>query len=594
MIRSALITILVVLVHTLALTLGVREVLDYTLELNLLDQFWYRDFNGNLMVSLVCLGLTQSLYRTLVLSTVVIIIFQAVNAGKLVVLGTPISPDDFINAKNLFILWEGVLRWGVIALAIIPLVILIALTRWKRITTWLTISLLIACVPVGALYSAELKSALDRRFGNSVWNQPENFKRRGLGLHIVQETVRTISKVGKIPSSDDVSTVNIDLAYKLPQSTGQKKQRNVHMIVLESFFDPNSLGMDWVPENPLPDSFLELWDSTDRSTIMSPVFGGYTANAEFESLCGFPVTENAVFFEGWLRRKVPCLPRVLASLGYKTIASHPNVAGFWNRTHAYNLVGFDTYWSKSDFDTSDSVGNFVLDHSYYSQVFDKLDTEADRPVFNYMLTIHGHLPYPRNERYPDVVNAGKESYLLQGYLNHIYYKSRDLMDMLPRLRADDPDALIIIFGDHLPNLGKNYAVYTDIKKMMPDRKDFTGDMFEFLSSTPMIIIDGKRGPIKTGKMPLYRLPAKIMSLLGYSDVGMFNWSKNPANKNIRPLYGIHVYTEDQNAVTCRPDTLDVEDCKLTDSWLSDIKTLSADIFTGHQFSLKGRHLNAIQ
>lgn len=590
MFASFLKALLAVVLYTLVLTFILRFSLDATLELNLLDKYWHRDFFGNLVVSLFCLGITHSAIRAAILATVIIVLLQLSNALKLVVLGTPLSPDDFINVKNLFILWDGYLFWAVIAVAILPLLVLIVLTRWRRRLTWFTFALLAFCIPVGVLYSADLKSTLDRNFGNSVWNQPENFRKRGLGLHIVQEVARTLSKVGKTPSASAVNSVSIDLTYTQPElSTHQ--MRNVHMVVLESFFDPNSLGKEWVPEDPLPENFTELWDSTNRSTIMAPVFGGYTANAEFESLCGFPVTENAVFFEGWLRKKVPCLPEVLSSLGYESIASHPNVAGFWNRTLAYNLIGFDQYWSKAEFDTSDAVGNFVLDHSLYDQVFDKIDKldkvgkEKNSPVFNYMLTIHGHLPYPTNDNYPDMVDAGKESKLLQGYLNHVYYKSRDLMAMLDTLRSNDPEALIVIFGDHLPNLGKNYDVYTDIGKMMPDRDDFTGEMFRFLSSTPLIIIDGERGPLEMGSVPLYRLPSIILSLLNAPSRSIFDWTSNPDDKLIRPIYGMHFYIEDGEATECRPDNLDKGACDETNNWLDDIKTLSADIFTGKQFSL---------
>jgi len=590
MFASFLKALLVVVLYTLALTLVLRISLDTTLELNLLAKFWHRDFFGNLVVSLACLGITQSAIRAAVLATVIIVLLQLSNALKLVVLGTPLSPDDFINVKNLYILWDGYLLLAVIAASILPFLILIVLTRWRKRITWFTIALLAACIPVGVLYSADLKSTLDRNFGNSVWNQPENFRRRGLGLHIVQETVRTLSKVGKTPSAAAVENVNVDLTY-VEAEIPTNQMRNVHMVVLESFFDPNSLGKEWVPEDPLPADFTQLWNSTNRSTIMAPVFGGYTANAEFESLCGFPVTENAVFFEGWLRKRVPCLPQVMSSLGYESIASHPNVAGFWNRTLAYNLIGFDQYWSKTEFDTSDAVGNFVLDHSFYDQVFDKIDkfdktgNEKNAPVFNYMLTIHGHLPYPTNDNYPDMVNAGKESALLQGYLNHVYYKSRDLMAMLDTLRSNDPDSLIVIFGDHLPNLGKNYDVYTDVGKMMPDRDDFTGEMFRFLSSTPLIVIDGQRGPLEIGNLPLYRLPSLILSLLNSPSRSMFDWTSNPPEKLIRPIYGMHFYVEGDEAIDCRPDNLEKLACNETNNWLDDIKTLSADIFTGKQFSL---------
>ena len=221
--------------------------------------------------------------------------------------------------------------------------------------------------------------------------------------------MRTLAKVGRAPSEEEVAAALEGLSSPAPSTppdtlalagSAEAPPRNVHVIVLESFFDPLTLGPDWVPEDPFPPEFRALWAEAGESVTLSPVFGGYTANAEFELLCGFPVTENAVFFEGWLRRDVPCLPSVLREAGYRTVASHPNVAGFWNRTHAYRLTGFDEYLSKGSFDISDSVGGILLDHSYYEQVFEQLGPLDERPVFNYMLTYHGHLPYPRQRGLP--------------------------------------------------------------------------------------------------------------------------------------------------------------------------------------------------
>jgi phosphoglycerol transferase MdoB-like AlkP superfamily enzyme len=572
-------------VATLILTLALRFVLDQLFELHLENRYWYRDYIGNLVVSLICFALTASSWRAMLLSGIIITGFQLSNAGKLVVLGTPISPDDFINMRNLFLLWKGWLLWAMVATLALPVLVFIWFVRWRHLTTWLSLGMVTGVVMYGFFYSAEVRSSLDKQFGNSVWNQPENYKRRGLALHIAQESVRTLAKVKQIPVQADIDAL-MPPPVLSPTLIQAADRRNVHMIVLESFFDPNSLGKEWVPEDPLPANFTALWDATGRSTALSPVFGGYTANAEFEALCGFPVTENAVFFEGWLRRDAPCLPDMLRQNGYRAVTSHPNVAGFWNRTHAYRLTGFDTYWSKSEFDTSDAVGNFVLDHSYYDQVFDKLQEVGDAPVFNYMLTLHGHLPYPTNERYPDRVSTGKESGLLQGYLNHIYYKSRDLMALLDKLRQDDPTALIVAFGDHLPFLGPNYDVYTDIGKMMPDRENFTPDMFEFLSSTPLIVIDGERGPLQLGQLPLYRLPSLIMELLGSDSGGIADWTLNPAEKVIRPIYGMHFYLQHGKSFTCRPEDIALPECVESEAWMDRVKVLSADIFSGKQFSLR--------
>jgi len=55
-------------------------------------------------------------------------------------------------------------------------------------------------------------------------------------------------------------------------------------------------------EDPLDPRFRALWQAAGNPHILSPVYGGYTANAEFEALCGFPVIADAVFFESRLRR----------------------------------------------------------------------------------------------------------------------------------------------------------------------------------------------------------------------------------------------------------------------------------------------------
>jgi len=598
---------------TLAITILVitwfcRFLLESVFNVALNNTYWHRDYLGNLSLAIVAFLLIQKLGKSLILASLVIIGFQLVNGGKLVVLGTPISPDDFINVHNLFYLTDGWRRLALISIIALPVVLTVLFVPWYKAFVWIIMLFGLAGTLLAQHSSEPIRVYLDSRFGHSVWNQPDNFARRGLGLHIVQESVRTMAKVGSYPDKATVDQALRELAtqqaaydgstsmprHRADQSIQDRSsntatpQRNVHIIVLESFFDPLTLGPDWVPEDPLPDSFRALWEKTGFSKALSPVFGGYTANAEFETLCGFPVTENAVFFEGWLRRSVPCLPRILADAGYKSVASHPNVSGFWNRTHAYNLMGFDTYLSKNDFDLSDSVDGLLLDHSYYDQVFNHSQlTSHNGPLFNYMLTYHGHLPYPSNEHYPDQVKAGRESVLLNAYLNQIWYKSRDLMNRLEQLREDDPTALIVAFGDHLPFLGPNYGVYSDVLGLPQDRAQFTGDMLEYLVSTPLIIIDGENGPLDVGKLPLYQLPSLLLDLLKKeSGSKMFQWSQNPASTLIRPIYGMHIDVFGNKAIVCPDDETAPVDCTDSADWLARTRLLISDIFTGNQLSLK--------
>ncbi len=582
----------------LVVTFLCRAIIAYGFSVPLESDFWYRDFLGNLVVALVIALLVQSLRKTLILSCVIIVMFQLCNAAKISVLGTPASPDDFFNIQNFFFLTDGWRRIVLFLIAGFPLILAIVFIPWKRASVWIAL-LCLGVTGFGVHAKSEtLRVVLDTHIGNSVWNQPANFRDRGLALHLVQETIRTISKVDKPPVKADVVVAKESLANNRTapmeptlQSalSGESvpQNRNVHVFVLESFFDPVSLGKDWVPTDPLPEDFRNLWEQTGFTTTLSPVFGGYTANAEFEMLCGFPVTRNAVFFEGWLRKSAPCLPNLLGKLGYHTVASHPNVPGFWNRTNAYQYIGFDEYLSEVHFDLTDSVDTLLMDHSLYTQVFDHIDkADIQGPVFNYMLTYHGHLPYPSNEKYPDQVTAGKEAGLLHGYLNQIWYKSRDLMQRLELLRADDPDALIVIFGDHLPYLGPNYGVYTEAWNLPDDRSKFSGEQLKQLTSTPLIVIDGERGPLNLGKLPMYRLPSLVMSLLGHDAPTMFDTTSNPDDMIVRPVYGMHITASGESTTTCTESNSTQTPCSISEPWLQQIKVLTSDIFTGDQFSLE--------
>jgi len=595
--RGALTDAAILIGFGLLLGFLLRALLAHGMDVPLNDAYRWRDLVGNLVVIGVLWSLVGHTWKTLLIASVIIVGFQIGNGLKLLTLGVPISPDDFINVINVVHLLEGVQRLLALAALVVPALLLVLLIRWKHLRTWVSLLLLSGAVSLTIVNSAAARGWLDANFGNSVWNQPENFRKRGLALHVLQESVRTAAKVGQTPDRDSVADALATLSNStegppIPDLSGID-QRNVHMIVLESFFDPRSLGSEWVPDDPVDPEFRALWAETNNSVILSPVFGGYTANAEFEALCGYPVTENAVFFEGWMRRPVPCLPRLFSDAGFQTVASHPNVPGFWNRTHAYRLAGFEDYLSKQDFDLTDSVGGLLMDGSYFEQVFDQL-TPDDGPLFNYMLTYYGHLPYPSSERYPDQVSPGNDAMFLNGYLNHVWYKTRDLMARLAILREHDPDSLIVIFGDHLPFLEPNYGVYKQVLGLPDDKQAFTGDMLEFLVTTPLIVIDGKRGPMQLGKLPLYRLPALILKTLGAEQHGLLSWTDNNSDRLYRPVYGMHFETTqlvDQPALACQPEK-EKPDCLDGIDWLQKTRVLIADIFTGDQHALATSASNA--
>lgn len=555
---------------------------------------WLRDLTAHTLVAMLLLLMARSFARFAFATLTLFSAFAFANAMKIAILGAPIMPDDFASARNLLLLLEGWQLLGTAALAAVPIALLGWMIQWRSQRTWVILAITSVAVVQFAAHPAALLQHMDRQFGDWVWNQRGNFEMRGLPIHLVQETARSLSRSTTPPDEQRVAQVLAHLPDEpanpfVRVGSPSGAPRNVHIIVLESFWDPAPLHAARFSRDPLDPGFRKLWKATGHSRALSPVFGGYTANAEFEALCGFPVFDDAVFFEGRLRRDVPCLPRHLGEIGYRTHASHPNAASFWNRVHAYRRIGFAEYWSAHDFDMDDVNREFLSDTSLYRQVLERLGDQIDgpEPVLNYVLTYFGHLDYPLNALRPPVVTAPGGREYAEAYANTVYYKSRELMTFLATLRKRDPEGLIVIFGDHLPFLGMNHANYTDSGLLGEHRGLFNDEMFRTLVATPLIVIDGRRGPLELGDLPIYQLPALILDLLGDGRNSIMRMTAPPdPTIQIRPLPGMHLVIDNEAAHACRGEESDALACVGTDTWLAQIRLLERDIFSGHQHALR--------
>ena len=167
----------------------------------------------------------------------------------------------------------------------------------------------------------------------------------------------------------------------------------------------------------------------------------------------------------------------------------------------------------------------------------------------------------------------------------MYYKSRDLMAMLRQLRQRDPQALIVIFGDHLPFLGPNHAVYTEAGKLAKARDQFSNGMFRYLVETPLIVIDGERGPVPLGAVPLYQMPQRMLKLLNM-DGSVLSRLTGKVPHNARPLPGMSFTMDEQRVDVCKPGETQTDACQATTRWLEAVDTIKRDVFAGHQHALR--------
>lgn len=547
-------------------------------------------WDGGLLLAISWLLFLASrrIWIFLLIQTLLIAALWIGNPVKIALLGRPMMPDD-IDSFPALIEVLGPLGWVALCLplAILGGLILANLT-WRGLAAKLGLAGLAILFATPVLAPAPIVAAMDERFGNTTWDQRENYVWRGAALHSLQEITRELASHHPSPTrAEALAAATQRLAQPwFGNLAVPAKPRNIYVMVLESFWDPSLLTKAGYSEPPFDPRFEALWEQAGKSTALSPAFGGQTANAEFEFLCGFPVHDFTVKFESGFDNDLPCLPQVLGQLGYRTVASHPNGPGFWNRQNAYRHAGFGNFWSVKDFDLDDLNGPFLSDRSLYRQVAARLDREKDeRPTLSYVMTYYGHWSYDLSERRPAVLTAQSPNELVQRYGSVIRHKSRELADEIERITASDPEAIVIAFGDHLPTLGARFGGYAESGLLADRFGDFTADQYGVSDATPLIVIDGKRGPLRVGSVPMFELPRLVMDLIGNSQKTLFDLSRTPGDRLYRPLpEATLVYRGREVAEVCRDGDGDPE-CRRAAEWLASVELLERDVFEGKAYAL---------
>jgi phosphoglycerol transferase MdoB-like AlkP superfamily enzyme len=548
------------------------------------------DLGLNLVLAVLVFSVSRQIWPFLLLQMLYFAVFYGASALKIAMLGRPIMPEDVHNLSALIEIlgWVG---WIAIALPLGVLVGLLAFNLKFRARPAQAGWALLIALPLGAASDpSPLSNSLDTFFGNTPWDQRQNFIWRGGAVHLAQESLRTLAAQRPAPTEQEVLAAiqrRAAAAGKAEPLVPLGHRRNLHIILEESFWDPMPLTAANYSADPIDPRFRALWAQSNNTRSLSPAFGGQTANAEFELLCGFPVNQIAVKFEYSVVRDVPCLPRILSGLGYRTVASHPNVPGFWNRYTAYEHLGFETFWSQDALDMSDMNGPFLADRSLHRQVRDKLQaTDDGRPLFDYIVTIDGHWMYDAGDQRPPVIASTSKIDEVGDYANMLYYKTRQMMDGIEQIRRDDPDSVILVFGDHLPILARKFAGYVE-SGLLPDNfGDFTAEQYHFASTPPLLVIDGQNGPLDLGSFPMYRLPSLILRLLGEERRTMFDLVQVPSSVIPRPLPDVMMtYQGSVPQQLCKQKT-DSPACAEAAAWLDDALLLDRDLFAGDQHALK--------
>lgn len=306
---------------------------------------------------------------------------------------------------------------------------------------------------------------------NRTWNQSINYNFNGLYLSFLMNVQSAVVLPPNDYSEEKINSIVSTTGEKNPVASastiGTNVKPNIIFIMNEAFWDPTLLNNVSYSEDPMP-TVRALQNSGNGGWVISPEYGGGTANVEFEVLTGLSmnfVPNGSVPYQQYVTRSTPSLASVFAEKGYETIAIHPNDKWFWNRDEVYKHLGFNRFLSIDKFDNpSKSKRETYVDDTEVTKSIIEQTEKSDKPAFIYAVTIqnHGTYYYPNKNKpyYPIDVNGNisdeaKEN--LHVYSNGIKDGDTELKKLINYYTNSDEPTIIVFFGDHLPYLGNAYA-----------------------------------------------------------------------------------------------------------------------------------------
>lgn len=294
------------------------------------------------------------------------------------------------------------------------------------------------------------------------------YQQNGLTLGFLQSAKSLGDFGGKVIEFDEQDLREQIAKYSETDGNSTNKDKpNVIAILSESFWDVTQLPDIEISSDPIP-NFRALSEQFTSGKLISPTYGGVTSNVEFEFLTGltckyFPAEANV--YTTFLKGETPSLASYFKSLGYECTGIHSYKKKFFNRDKVYQLFGFDEFLGENDFEDPEIKGNFISDRELAKKIIDQFES-SDEPQFIFSVSMQNHMPYFLPDYYPD--NKFKvesdlldedDIYRLQNYCQGISDADACLKMLVDYFSKVEEPTIILFFGDHLPALDENAAIY---------------------------------------------------------------------------------------------------------------------------------------
>lgn len=424
-------------------------------------------------ILLACSMLLPGFYAGPAAAGVLSVVLGITNYKKMSTTGEPLFPWDLMllkNAGEMSRITKGMISPYGLAAAIL----LIAAMVWlivklpKIRMSWtpriwcavLSIAMITGFVSMVNRQSS-LASAMNYR--NIFWNQKVNYAQNGLVFAFAGNLRQNLLEEPEGYSRTAIEQIAAKYSGQPDhvQDTQLPEQPNILFMMDEAFFDPTRLPGLSFSEDPL--KFIhQAENSTPSGFLLSPEFGGNTANVEFEALTGMSMyflKDGSIPYQQKIVKmsSLPSIVSILKERGYTALALHPFDETFYNRNRVYPILGFDAFKSEKDMKEAERITpeSYISDKAAVQEAVREMKA-SETPAFVHLVTMQNHFPFTKGLNGPNTIDVeGVEaSYKdeLEAYVQNTKLTDEALSYLQQELKTIKRPTIAVFWGDHLPAL----------------------------------------------------------------------------------------------------------------------------------------------
>ena len=306
---------------------------------------------------------------------------------------------------------------------------------------------------------------------------------------------------------------------KTNEYTNIFKGKNILVIHAESMMN-NVIGQEFngVPVSPTLNKISS--EGMYFSNYYSQVSVGTSSDTELTFSTSLMPTKSGTAFVAYANRTYNSIPKLLTDQGYYTFSMHANKADFWNRRTMHKTLGYQRFYSKTDYTVTPetSIGLGLSDEEFFTQSIPKLQeiNEQYENWYGVMIMLTNHTPFSEVDKYGEYAVDLKETVIdgngnetevtypymegtkLGNYFKSVHYADGALGQFIEELDAAGllDNTVLVLYGDHDARLPRadyerlyNYDKETDdiLSKEDPNYTPYGSYQYELGRKVPFII-----------------------------------------------------------------------------------------------------------